>query len=347
MRNFLLTLTILIPSLLCARTIYVSAGATGAGSSWQDAMGDLQQALAVAESGDQIWVSTGTFVPTTSDDREISFVIKDGVEIYGGFEGKESSIEERELGLYPTILSGEIGHKDSLQDNSYTIIYTEGVSAATIVDGFTITKGMSNGFGEGGDKDSSGAAWFNNAAEERVSSPTILNCIFEDNYARDGAAIYHYAEEGECTSRIENCSFINNRVDGDGAAIYNNGSYGTCSPQIRNCTFSDNSANYGAGVLNYILDEGEVSPLVESCTFVNNLSYVRGGVMYNLLEGEDDMVKCKPVIAACTMENNTSTVGNGVAEGVAVKTAEEFNKEKDAKAKNSGLVMRATTTEKK
>ena len=45
------------------------------GSSWNDAFPDLQQALAVSMDGDEIWVSQGTYYPTTTTDRSISFVL--------------------------------------------------------------------------------------------------------------------------------------------------------------------------------------------------------------------------------------------------------------------------------
>src|SRR5512138_1801633 len=72
-----------------ASIIYVRAGATGAnnGTSWTNAYKSLQSALAAAASGNQIWVAKGVYKPTLTSNRSISFVLKDGVAIYGGFAG--------------------------------------------------------------------------------------------------------------------------------------------------------------------------------------------------------------------------------------------------------------------
>ncbi|MDX1439999.1 MAG: hypothetical protein R3284_08865, partial [Rubricoccaceae bacterium] len=88
--------------LLCgsasAQVIYVDTDATGAnnGTSWGDAYTDLQDALAVASSSSEIWVAEGVYKPTNTSDRTISFVLTDGVELYGGFDGTETSRDERD-----------------------------------------------------------------------------------------------------------------------------------------------------------------------------------------------------------------------------------------------------------
>ena len=74
------------------QVIYVKAGATGANSglNWDDAYTDLQTALAAAAAGDEIWVAAGAYKPTAGADRTISFVMKVGVGLYGGFAGGET-----------------------------------------------------------------------------------------------------------------------------------------------------------------------------------------------------------------------------------------------------------------
>ncbi|MEZ4953303.1 MAG: hypothetical protein R2825_06985 [Saprospiraceae bacterium] len=78
-----------------AQTIYIAQNATGNGTSWADAAGNLKAALDNASPGTQIWVKEGTYFPTTctscsSSDRNISFFIPNEVKLFGGFAGNES-----------------------------------------------------------------------------------------------------------------------------------------------------------------------------------------------------------------------------------------------------------------
>ena len=65
------------------------------GRSWEDAFIDLQDALALAFAGQEIWVAAGTYLPTSDTNREVSFVMVEGVALYGGFAGTETSLAER------------------------------------------------------------------------------------------------------------------------------------------------------------------------------------------------------------------------------------------------------------
>ncbi len=107
---------------------------------WQGAYENPQQALAVASNGDEIWVAQGTYSPGVA--RDNSFVLKEGVKLYGGFYGGESTLEDRDVHANPTILSGDIGIEGNVSDNSYHVISYSGLlSALTIIDGFIIRDG--------------------------------------------------------------------------------------------------------------------------------------------------------------------------------------------------------------
>lgn len=126
------------------------------------------------------------------------------------------------------------------------------------------------------------------------SSPSILNCMFKDNYAGRGGAIYMRSESSPV---IINTKFINNKAT-DGGAMYIS-SYS--SPTISSCQFSYNIA-FGGGwggsifcgygcftkIQNTILDYnkadygGAISSFTSkifllNCTVTNNSSIYFGG----------------------------------------------------------------------
>ena len=62
------------------------------GTTWTRAFLTLQDALAVAGSGDEIWVAQGVYKPdegagVTPGDRAASFTLTEGLTIRGGFAG--------------------------------------------------------------------------------------------------------------------------------------------------------------------------------------------------------------------------------------------------------------------
>ena len=107
-----------------AAVTYVDADAAGAndGSSWAKAYGDLQNALAAATSGDEVWVAEGAYKPTSGTDRTISFQLVEGVALYGGFAGTEGARDQRDWAAHKTILSGDIGNPGDSSDNSYHVV---------------------------------------------------------------------------------------------------------------------------------------------------------------------------------------------------------------------------------
>lgn len=145
--------------------IYVDVAATGNnnGTSWENAYNSLTDALDSASPHATIWVAKGTYTPTTkdSDPRKATFTIRKNLNIYGGFSGNETKLEQRNLKENITILSGDLQGNDAneftyesadRQDNAYNVITFRGNPSANkngetigIIDGFTITGGNANG----------------------------------------------------------------------------------------------------------------------------------------------------------------------------------------------------------
>lgn len=289
--------------------LFVKQNGTGGGTSWEDATGDLVSALFAANPGDQVWVASGTFYPTTDSNRKKSFIIPSGVKVYGGFAGHETSPQEREFQNNKSVLSGDIGEVADTRDNSTSIVYLRNVDENTLLDGFVITDGTADGTGPAADRNRCGAALFiDGSGPQGKSKPTIQNCIFQNNYSRDGGAVYLNGRAGNCEAIFKNCQFLKNKADLDGGAVFNDGRHdGKANPEFNNCTFSGNEGNYGGAICNYG-GRGESSPRLQKCVFRDNEAYLRGGAIFNMdVEGVT-----KPVINGCQFVNNKAVSGNGM-----------------------------------
>ena len=237
-------------------TIYVNASATGTndGSSWENAYTNFGTALIAAVNADQVWVAAGTYQPVNGQ----SFVMREGVKIYGGFVGTESSLAQRNWKTNATILKGNGSRVINNTNNGLTV--------ATVLDGFTIRDGSFTGqsaiedHGLGGGRAAStglGGGVYN----ENVS-PTFNNCIFTNNTTTGGAGDLNSGSAG-----------------GYGGAIYNlNG-----SPTISNSYFTDNSAkggsSYSSGSSAYggAIYNRDATTKIFNCIFYNNNAQVGQG----------------------------------------------------------------------
>ena len=211
---------------------YVDADNTsGDGSSWVNAYPTVQDALAAASMGDQIWVAEGTYTPGTM--RSDTFSTISNVTIYGGFNGTETSVDQRDVESHPSILSGDIGIPDDASDNVYHVVTCSGIISS--LDGMSVTGGNANGTGEL----SKGGGIYQ--SYQSVGRLTLRNCSIIENRSNDkGGGIYADVLEAE----FNNCTIVNNTsVEGGGACLLNATSF------IEQTSFIDNSAySYSMGM---------------------------------------------------------------------------------------------------
>ena len=175
------------------------AASGGNGAAWSTAFDDLQPALetaemlnsdAVAENDvTEIWIAEGTYAPSANleqdDERSVSFSLVDGVTLYGGFTGNETTLSARDLAANQTILSGDIGVQDDFTDNAYTVVYCgEGVAAG--VDGVTITRGNASGESSSERRERQYGGGVFSAGEL-----TIVNSAVLGNRAGDGGGVFN------------------------------------------------------------------------------------------------------------------------------------------------------------
>lgn len=282
------------------------------GGSWDDAYPYLQDALAAAGSGDQIWVAAGVYYPDegggqTYLDRNAAFVLKNGVALYGGFAGTESDLSQRNVAANPTVLSGDIDWNDRTDDNgvvtetagivgenSYHVISSTNVNSSAVLDGFIVTGGQANAASSPNNR---GGGMYN-----RNSSPTLRNLTFSGNLAAESGGGIHN-EQGSSpalTNVIFSRNAITKTTSGSGGGIYNNvGS----SPALTNVTFFGNSAYHGGGLFN---DNRSNSRLV-NITFSANTSRFGGG-MYNF--------NSSPTLINVTFSGNSADYASDAGGGI-------------------------------
>ncbi len=257
-------------------TIYVDADAPGInnGASWANACTDMQSALSAAGTGDEIRVAQGTYKPTAGASRTVSFQLKNNVKLYGGYAGfGEPDPDARDIELYETILSADIGTPNDSSDNSYHVFYHPAgtnLDATAILNGFTITAGNADGSID----NHNGGGMFN-----EDSSPTVTNCNFTANAADSyGGGIFNDSS----SPVVANCTFTDNTATFGGGGIFNDNS---SDPTVSNCAFTDNTVSFnGGGIYN---DEYS-NPNVIDCTFTGN----SGGGIYNRESSSSLVANC-------------------------------------------------------
>jgi hypothetical protein len=289
---------------MAGRIIYVKPNAAGNGTSWTSAYGDFQDALDAASSGDQIWVAAGVYTPQHDYGMNLSFRnnhfrLMNGVSVYGGFAGTESSLSQRDIYNNETILSGDIYGDDGLdfannnENCLHVFFHPDGtnLNATAVLDGFTITAGNSN---SGASIYSSGGGMANYG-----SSPTVANCTFEGNAASlIGGGMYNRYDSAPTVTR---CTFSGNKAGYHGGGM---GNSDLSAPTVSDCTFSDNIAEsyYGGGMFNT-----RSSPIVTNCTFSGNSAGYYGGGMANLVAS---MTPSNPTVTNCIFYGNSAALSN-------------------------------------
>ncbi len=269
-----------------AAVIYVNAGATGSnnGSSWANAYTSLQSGLAAAAAPDEIWVAAGTYRPTATADRTVSFALKNGVGVYGGFDGTETLRSQRDPVVNVTILSGDIGTQGASNDNSHHVVTADAtVTSSGVLDGFTVTAGQADG---GNPNDRGAGMWINGGSPTlarliftgnfatveggglRVTSgsPILLSCVFQGNsvgFGGRGGGLYAQGAGSSITA--QSCIFQSNSIS---SATTGGGGIETSGAPVTliNCIVAQNSPNG----LEIVTANGSV---LDNCTFTANTGY--------------------------------------------------------------------------
>jgi hypothetical protein len=272
----------------------------GDGSSWYDAYHSLNDALAVADAGDEIWVAEGVYYPDegsgqTDNDRSSTFYLANGVAIYGGFAGTEIERSQRDWTTHLTVLSGDIDKNDVTNgsgvvletdningSNAYHVVRSASVNDTAILDGFFITAGQASA-------DSGGGMLNENA------SPYLSNLYFRGNTAEYGGGMYNL----QSNPQLINVGFSNNSAT-SGGGMQNNSS----SPSFYGGFFQENYAGYSGGGM---INRDSSAPFVANVRFEGNTARNQGGGMDNRSTSNPSLVNVSFV------GNDAGFYGGGVA----------------------------------
>lgn len=308
--SFFLRLLVLAAALAApavqAAVCRVAANGSGNGGSWSAPM-TLQAALADAQC-QEIWVRTGLYKPVqpvnpsnpTLAERQVSFQIRPGTRVYGGFAGTETRRDQRDPAQHRSVLSGDIDNDDTTDPhgividpagnrfrNSYHVVMLDGGTAAgpvttsTVLDGLVITAGRANG--SSSDRYHMGGGLFCRATNTgQHCSPSLRDVLFSGNTGQYGAAMALAGNQGgQASPTLLRVQFSANHATGYGGALYNDGSNaGIVSPLLRQVRFTGNRANSYGGAIYNDARAGTVNPVIEQTQFSgNSASY--GGALYN------------------------------------------------------------------
>ena len=285
-----MTARLLILAIVASIAVTTVSSATTIVVDW-DGSGDytlIQDGIDAASEGDTVLVMPGTY--EGAGNRALNFPAIDLVLMSsGGARSVTIDCENADRGLF----------------------FNNPVTAACLVDGFTITNASASS--------AAGMYFFG-------CSPTIRNCILTRNVASNwGGGIYC---TGSASPAFSDCTFSSNEANYGGGAACASGA----SPSFDGCTFSDNTSAEGGGGASL----NSSSPSFTGCSFEGNSvtgGYTNGGGMYlaagsspTLFECSFDgnsaiyrggavgiYTNCEPSFTAVSFTNNTAESGAAVA----------------------------------
>ncbi|MCB9853527.1 MAG: hypothetical protein H6819_10560 [Phycisphaerales bacterium] len=271
--------------------LYVDPMAMGAnnGTSWSDAFVELRDAMDAAyyhpcAGVEEIWVVSGTYLPSDAADRFASFKLSDDVKVYGGFSGGENALEQRNADPMTngSILSGNIGDANAT-DNVYTVVDVTRSSALATLDGFTITGGYADQRSSTSPRGTGGGIF------GLESNLHLRNLRITDNIAYVGGGVN--IDDGNPV--FEDCTIDSNtlfeNVNVNRAAGVNIGI--GLRPEFRRCRFLNNQRETAiGGALSFRGSVGRI-PIVD-CDFEDNIAGIGGAISYDL-NASVDIVNCR------------------------------------------------------
>lgn len=306
-----------------SRRRYVKTAANGGnddndGLTWATAYASPQKAINALNDGTgqrgEVWVAAGTYAPSThiteDNNSPVAFLMHSGINVFGGFRGTETSIDERD-GYYE---GSDDTHPN--RDPQYTWKFRD--QYRTIFQGqsyklsdWNPTKGewvFSSG--------SYHVVWFAPIAANGVGTADNKVAMFDKETVLDGVTIEggkHTVESGSVSQGylpndgagvlmgenaiLRDCVVRYCSASGRGAAVYNGGG------RVEKCLIYNNVNTTGDGGGVYIDGFG----IVSRCIITNNKAHNGGGVYMKKGTQSNHAILALSVVA-----NNENTANGAV-----------------------------------
>jgi len=245
------------------KSLWVELRAGGSVRQVPDSYETIGEALAEAVDGDVIVLSPGTY--TGSGNRDL------------GFMGKAVTVRSIDPNDPGIVAATVVDCQGAPMEGHRGFSFVMGEGPDSVLSGITLTGAYVNS--DGG------------AIRCEGSSPIISRCVFLNNTADDGAAVYCGSNSGAI---IDNCTFIDNQSIGSGGGLWCYMS----SPTITGCTFSGNTAYMGGG-----LAARSAAPIIKRSFFQSNSSRGNGAGFYGY--------QSETVISDCVFTGNKTLADGG------------------------------------
>ena len=249
---------------------FIKPGATGKGTSWEDAT-DLGEALKACATADKLYLAAGTYTPTQyaggSSDENKTFLLTQNVRIYGGYPENPKAGDVADPAVNKTILSGN----ESSTRHVFVIAAPKDDDYSIQINGITVRGGCNTSTSAGTNKLNGEYFFTGYGAGVYVlgSKVKFTNCFIKDNKSAKFACGMFSTNNSYV--EMEHCEITDNMVEsGNAAGIHNAGTM-----ILRNCGIRRNGCTKSSlvgGFYNYDTDKklNTAKAYLYSCEFENN-----------------------------------------------------------------------------
>ena len=249
---------------------FIKPGATGKGSSWEDAI-DLGEALKACATADKLYLAAGTYTPTQyaggSSDADKTFLLAQNVRIYGGYPANPKAGDVADPAVNKTILSGN----ESSTRHVFVIAAPKDDDYSIQINGITVRGGNNKDTKAGSNKLNGEYFYTGYGAGVYVlgSKVKFTDCFIKDNKSVKFACGMFTTNNSYV--EMEHCEITDNMVEsGNASGIHNAGTM-----ILRNCGIRRNACTTSSlvgGFYNFDPDKklNTAKAYIYSCEFENN-----------------------------------------------------------------------------